>query len=183
MNTQITVVLLLSIVLATAGCTTNQGNNTSNQSGMALNSSAFSNDGAIPVKYTAKGDNLSPPLSWSSAPNNTKSFAVLCQDPDAAGGNFTHWIIFNLPANTSQLNEAVPANGTLANGAKQGNNDFGKVGYSGPDPPSGVHHYVFTVYALDSELNLNPGANKSDFLNAIKGHVLAQGTLTGTYGQ
>jgi len=183
MKSKIIIVLILLSVIAFAGCTSYQNNTTGNKSSISLTSSAFSDNGMMPVKYTANGENVSPPLSWSSAPANTKSFAVLCQDPDSSSGDFTHWIIFNIPANTTQLNESVPQQGTLSNGAKQGTNDFGKIGYSGPNPPSGVHRYVFTVYALDVELNLNTGANKNDFLNAIKGHVLAQGTLTGKYGK
>lgn len=183
MESKLIIVMLLFMALATAGCTSNQVNNTTNHSNMVLTSNAFSEGGSIPVRYTDQGDNVSPPLSWSAAPANTKSYAVICQDPDSSSGDFTHWIIFNLPANTTQLNESIPPEGSLTNGAKQGTNDLGKIGYSGPDPPSGVHRYVFTVYALDINLNLNAGATKTDFLNAIKGHVLAQGILTGKYGK
>lgn len=118
-----------------------------------------------------------------SGTSKHQEFCNHMPDPDSSSGDFTHWIIFNIPSNTTGLNESIPLDGTLSNGAKQGTNDFGKIGYSGPDPPSGTHHYVFTIYALDCDLNLNMGANKTEFLKAIEGHVLAQGKLTGTYAK
>lgn len=175
---------LILLVVALSGCTSNNGNLTSvNNTSLALESSAFTENGMIPAKYTASGGNISPPLSWKSAPANTKSYAIICQDPDAKGGNFTHWIIFNIPANTTQLKEGIPPKEALENGAKQGKNDFGKIGYSGPNPPSGVHRYVFTIYALDTLLNLNGEISKDDFLKASHKHILSQGQLTGQYGK
>lgn len=183
MKSKFIIPLLLLSVIATAGCSSNQQNITGNISVLKLTSSAFQDGGAIPAKYTAGGDNVSPPLYWGSAPADTKSFAIICQDRDSSSGDFTHWIIYNIPSNTTQLSESIPPEGSLPNGAEQGMNDFGKIGYSGPDPPSGTHHYVFTVYALNTMLDLNPGISKSEFLNTIKEHVLAQGKLTGTYSK
>src|SRR5205085_2509689 len=124
-------------------------------------STAFSDGGMIPQQYTCDGANMSPPLSWSGLPAKTASLAVVTEDPDAPKGVFTHWISFNIPPAEAQMPERVAAERTLQSGARQGSNDFGKVGYGGPCPPSGSHRYVFKVYALDSMLNLDPGATKA----------------------
>ena len=149
---------------------------------MRLSSEAFANGQPIPDKYTCHGQDVSPPLQWSGAPSQTKSIALTCEDPDAPSGTFTHWVIFNVPATATGLAENVAKTGTLPDGSKQGKNSFGNIGYNGPCPPAGqAHHYIFKVYALDTTVSLDTGTQKEDLLNAINGHILAQGQWTGTY--
>ena len=149
-----------------------------------LSSTAFDEEANIPKQYTGDGKNVSPPLRWSDPPPETKSFALICDDPDAPRGTWVHWVLFNLPAEKRQLEESVPAQKGLDEGAKQGKNDFGKVGYGGPSPPAGKpHRYFFKLYALDTTLDLAPEATKDQLLAAMKGHVLAEGQLMGRYGR
>lgn len=146
-----------------------------------ITSPVFEDGGTIPAKYTCDGDNVSPPLNWGAVPNTTKSIALICDDPDAPMGTWVHWVLFNLPADTTKLSENIPPDKTLANGARQGTNDFRKIGYGGPCPPSGTHRYFFKIYAIDTVLDLQAGATKSDLLKAIQGHILAQGQIIGKY--
>ena len=149
---------------------------------ISLSSTVFKEEELIPVKYTCDGQDISPPLNWDAPPQGTQSFALIVDDPDAPGGVFTHWVIFNIPAGSRESPEAVPAQEQLPNGARQGKNDFGKIGYGGPCPPPGdPHRYRFTLYALDQPLGLKAGASKKQVLNAMEGHILAQGQLTGKY--
>ena len=153
------------------------------QVSMVLTSPVFQEGGRIPSKYSCDMDGVSPPLAWVGVPKGAKSVALIVDDPDAPRGIFTHWVIFNIPASENRLPENVPANGTLPNGAIQGNNGRGKIGYTSPCPPSGTHHYVFHLYALDTQLNLQAGATKQDLLAAITGHILAEAQLTGLYSR
>jgi hypothetical protein len=148
---------------------------------MKIISQAFDEGGMIPEKYTCDGINISPPLKWSSVPDGTKTLAIICDDLDAPMGTWVHWVIYNLPANIRELSEDVPTLEKLPTGAKQGRNDFKKIGYSGPCPPGGIHRYYFKIYALAKELNVEKGITKSDLLNAMKGHILSQGQLMGKY--
>jgi len=148
-----------------------------------LTSPAFADGGMIPPKFTCDGRSVSPALQWGPAPAGTKSWAVICNDPDAPGGNFVHWILYDLPAGETGVPEALPLDEVLDNGAKQGTTDYGSPGYSGPCPPSGVHRYVFRVFALDTVLSLPSEATEDRVLKAIKGHVLDEGKLTGKYGR
>jgi Raf kinase inhibitor-like YbhB/YbcL family protein len=151
---------------------------------IALTSAAFREGEAIPRPYTADGKDVSPPLRWADPPPGTKGFALVCDDPDAPGGAFVHWVLFNLPADRRELPEGVPAREELDGGAKQGKNDFGKVGYGGPAPPPGApHRYVFRLYALDTPLDLAAGATQGQLIPAMRGHVLAEGQLMGRYGR
>jgi Raf kinase inhibitor-like YbhB/YbcL family protein len=150
---------------------------------MQLTSSAFGESENIPKRYTDDGENVSPPLRWSGAPDGTKSFALICDDPDAPRGTWVHWVLYNLPADKNELAESVPAREELPNGARQGKNDFGKIGYGGPAPPSGTHRYYFKLYALDTVLNLPAGATKQKLEQAMKGHILTRGELMGNYGR
>ena len=153
-----------------------------NEVGMVLFSTAFVEGGKIPVKYTADGQNISPPLDWSDSSQLTKTFALIVDDPDAPGGVFTHWVIFDIPANNRHLDEGISTQGQLENGELQGKNDFGKIGYTGPAPPSGsTHHYRFTIYALDNSLDLKFGASKQQLIVAMNRHILARGQLIGVY--
>jgi Raf kinase inhibitor-like YbhB/YbcL family protein len=147
-----------------------------------VTSTAFEDGQPIPEKYSGQGDNVSPPLQWSDASQQTKSFALICEDPDAPSGTFTHWLVYNLPPTTMSLDENVPKGQSMVYGFLQGKNGFGNVGYGGPAPPSGeVHHYVFKVYALDIILLLPGGGDRSDLLSAMDGHVIGEGELTGTF--
>ena len=148
---------------------------------MDITSSAFNEGAMIPEKYTCDGPNISPPLKWSDAPEETKSFAIICEDPDAPSGIWVHWVLFNLPVNVKELPENIPAIGKLSNGAKQGKNDFGKIGYGGPCPPGGTHRYFFQVYALTKELDLEAGISKSELISAMEGNILSEGQIMGKY--
>jgi len=149
---------------------------------LTVQSSAFAGGAMIPAQFSGDGKDISPELTWSKVPAQTKSIAVTCTDPDAPGGTWWHWIVFNLPPSTVQLAEGQSKSPTLPSGASQGNNDFDKTGYNGPAPPKGaVHHYHFTVFALDNKLALKAGCSKAELLAALKGHILARGEHVGTY--
>jgi Raf kinase inhibitor-like YbhB/YbcL family protein len=149
-----------------------------------LTSPAFQAGATIPKQHTGDGADRSPPLHWSEPPSGTKSLALICDDPDAPRGTWVHWVLFNLPAQTRELEEGVKTNDVLASGAKQGKNDFGNIGYGGPAPPKGKpHRYFFKLYALDVVLELAPGATKAQLVEAMRGHILAEGQLTGNYGR
>ena len=149
---------------------------------LSLSSPIFPEGEKIPVKYTCDGQDISPPLMWGKPPPGTQAFALIMDDPDAPGGVFTHWVIFNLPVDSRELPEAVTRENQLENKALQGMTGFGRVGYGGPCPPTGpAHHYLFSLYALDQPLDLNAGASKRQVLDAMQGHILAQGQLTGIY--
>ena len=148
---------------------------------MEIKSTAFKQGARIPSKHTCDGMDVSPPLGWGNAPAGTKNFALICDDPDAPMGTWVHWVIYDIPASTANLPEKVPPLKELTNGAKQGMNDFRAIGYGGPCPPSGEHRYFFKLYALDAPTGLKPGANKSQLLDAMKGHILGEVELVGKY--
>jgi Raf kinase inhibitor-like YbhB/YbcL family protein len=145
---------------------------------MILTSSAFADGGTIPARHARQGGNVSPPLAWSGAPAGTLSFALIVDDPDAPSGDWVHWVVYNLPADTIGLSEGIT---TLPGGAAQGKNGWGAAQYDGPQPPRGTHRYVFKLYALDVVLDLDPGASKATLLQAMEGHVLARAQLIGNY--
>ncbi|MCS7132625.1 MAG: YbhB/YbcL family Raf kinase inhibitor-like protein [Aigarchaeota archaeon] len=150
----------------------------------SLTSSAFRDEEEIPDKYTCEGADISPPLRWEGYPKETISFVLIVEDPDAPSGTFMHWVIYNIPADVNELDEGVPKVERLPFGALQGVNDFNEVGYSGPCPPPGKpHRYVFKMYALDTMLDLEPGASEDDVFKAMSGHILAEATLTGIYSR
>ncbi len=148
---------------------------------LTVTSPAFQEGAMIPRKYTCDGDNVSPPLQWGAVPPEAKSLALISDDPDAPVGIWVHWVLFNLPPAETGLPENVPPDRALKNGAAQGTNDFRKPGYGGPCPPGGTHRYYFKVYALDTALDLKPGATKAQVEKAMQGHILAQGQLMGKY--
>jgi Raf kinase inhibitor-like YbhB/YbcL family protein len=150
---------------------------------MRVQSPAFAEGSRIPRSYTCDGKDVSPPLSWSGVPEGAKSLALICDDPDAPGKTWVHWVLFNLPPATRELPEGVPARASVSGGGVQGANDFRKLGYGGPCPPGGTHRYVFKLYALDLLLDLAAGATKAELEDAIEGHVLGQATLTGKYSR
>jgi hypothetical protein len=147
-----------------------------------LTTTAFANGQPIPDRHAFDDDDLSPALRWSDVPPPTKSLALICDDPDAPMGTWVHWVIYDLPPTTAGLSEGVPKSPELANGAKQGVNDYKRIGYGGPAPPPGKpHRYFFKLYALDIKPDLKPGLAKKDLLKTMEGHVLAEGQLMGTY--
>ena len=146
-----------------------------------FSSPAFTAGGAIPAHYTCSGNGVSPALEWGAPPGDTKTFALTLADPDAPSGTFTHWVIYNIPAASRGLAEAVAPGAQLADGSLQGMNSAGQQGYTGPCPPSGTPHYTFVLYALDTVLTLGPGATRDDIVSAVQGHILAMAQLVGTY--
>ncbi len=176
-------VLLVAVVLLAlvSGCVEQDSGLEGGDVSISIVSSAFQHDGAIPLRYTCDGDNVSPPLSWGEVPGNTKSLALICEDPDSPR-KFVHWLLYNIPPDVTVLQEGIPMGELVEGHAMQGRNDFGDIGYGGPCPPEGsTHHYHFTLYALDTMLDLDAGATKHELENAIGGHVLGHGRLTGTY--
>jgi Raf kinase inhibitor-like YbhB/YbcL family protein len=158
-------------------------------SGAAVNvaitlSSSSLQDGRIPREFTCDGADQSPPLAWTAPPASTKSLVLTETDPDAPGGTFTHWVLYNLPANTNALAASVPKQEQLPDGSRQGRNDFGKIGYGGSCPPQGTtHRYFFDLFALDTNLNVPAGATRAQIEDAMNTHVLARGKLMARYGR
>lgn len=151
---------------------------------LTLTSSAFVEGASIPSKHTCDGADSSPPLAWSGAPTPTRNFALIADDPDAPAGTWVHWVIFDLSGVMHALPEGVAKAESVLAGARQGRNDFKRIGYGGPCPPPGKpHHYRFTLHALDGPLGLEAGATKAQVERAMEGHVLARARLTGTYGR
>ncbi len=150
---------------------------------MELHTTAFAPSEFIPAGNSCEGADSSPDLSWSGAPDETKSFALIVDDPDAPGGTYVHWVLFNIPAAWTSLPAGFPAAERTADGVVQGINDFGNTGYGGPCPPvgHGVHRYFFKFYALDTILDLGAGATKADLETAMDGHVLADARIMGRY--
>jgi Raf kinase inhibitor-like YbhB/YbcL family protein len=151
---------------------------------LQLQTAAFKPGGNIPARYTCDGPDVSPALAWNGAPAGTLTFAVVMEDPDAPGGTWVHWLMYEVPASVAELPEAVPAQIELPSGARQGRNDFRRVGYGGPCPPRGpAHRYFFRLYALDAKLNVRAGAAKADLDRAMRGHVVAEAELMGRYAR
>jgi len=149
---------------------------------MQLTSTAFQQGGEIPAHYTSDGKNVSPELNWQDIPDKIKSSVLIVHDPDAPRtGGFTHWVLYNIPAETRHIDENVSHEERITGIGLQGKNDSGKIGYIGPAPPSGTHRYFFRLFAIDKMLDLAPGATHHQISAAIKGHILAQAELMGTY--
>ena len=143
---------------------------------------AFADGGEIPKRHTCSGADLSPALSWDGVSPAAHSLALIVDDPDAPGGTWTHWLIWNIPAHLTALPEGVPAEDVLQNGARQGRNDFHRIGYGGPCPPPGkAHRYFFKLHALDTALDLKAGASRKELDRAMKGHIVSQAEWMGTY--
>lgn len=153
--------------------------------GFQMVSSDFEAGATIPRPFTCEGSDVSPALLWSGAPDGTASFALICDDPDAPGKTWTHWVIFNIPAESLGLVQRVQPHETLPDGSRQGLNDFSKIGYGGPCPPRGhgAHRYYFKLYALDTLLDLAPRARKDALIQAMDGHILGQAELMGRYAR
>lgn len=149
-----------------------------------ISSRAFRNGMRIPSRYTCEGDDLSPPLSWRDAPSGTRSYALICEDPDSTSGLWTHWLVYDIPGDLNKLEEGLPLTEFLPSGAKQGLNTDGEVGYSGPCPPMGrAHRYVFRILAVSSRLPLRPASPRKDLEEALRGLVIARAEIVGLYGR
>jgi Raf kinase inhibitor-like YbhB/YbcL family protein len=149
---------------------------------MQLTSAAFQQGAEIPSVFTSDGEDVSPELSWKDAPAATKSFVLIMHDPDAPReGGFTHWVVYNIPAETGHIEQNTPLRDQIPGLGMQGKNDAGRVGYMGPAPPSGTHRYFLRLFALDTMLDLKPEASHKQVSSAMRGHILAQAELMGTY--
>ncbi len=170
---------VLVCLLLFAGCTGKKESTTPSggESSMKISSSAFVHAGTIPSKYTCAGADISPPLTFSNIPEDVESLALIVDDPDAPAGTWVHWVVWNIPAEVSKLEEDEKIT------YSRGKNDFGKLEYGGPCPPSGTHRYFFKLYALDTTLDLQEGATKARLVDAMDGHILAEATLMGKYSR
>ncbi len=151
---------------------------------LTIQSSAFSNNEPIPVRFTADGEDISPPLSWPDVPDKATELALIVDDPDAPGSQpWVHWVIYKIPVGISGLGEGIATTERPSEpvGSMQGKNSWGNTGYGGPSPPSGLHHYHFKLYALDAKLNVAAGLDKTALLAAMEGHIIAEAELVGTY--
>jgi len=167
----LTVLLVISFIFAGG-----------NAMAFTIKSAVFGDNELMPAKYTCKGEDVSPPLTWKDLPQGTKSIAVICDDPDAPFVTWVHWVIYNVPADASGLPEGIPPKEKLPNGSLQGKNSFRKIGYGGPcPPPGGPHRYFFKIYALDSPLEVKAGLGKKELLNAMQGHLLGKTQIIGKF--
>lgn len=173
------------VVMAFVSCGGNGAANPKMEEGnMKLTSTAFKDGEMMAVNFGYEYENISPGLAWEGIPDNTESLALICTDPDAPSGEWTHWVVWGILPVLKSLDENQPKTGMLVNGASQGVNDFGQIGWDGPSPPSGTHRYVFTLYALDVNLwhdkTLVTGkSTKDELLKVMQGHILGEATLTG----
>jgi Raf kinase inhibitor-like YbhB/YbcL family protein len=181
---KLSILLILASHFVCVGCNQSPKELQTGEAPMSieLTSTAFQAGAAIPKEYTGDGADLSPPLRWSEPPPSTETIALICDDPDAPRGTWVHWVLFNLPAQTGELEEGIFSSKLVNKGATEGKNDFGNIRYNGPAPPRGkLHRYFFKLYALGVKLKLAEGATKAQLEAAMKGHILAQGELMGTY--
>lgn len=175
-------ILLIPAILF-CGCEKKQDpqNKEAEKMTIKITSTAFEQEGMIPPKYTADGENISPPLTWDTVPEGTVTIALISDDPDAPMGTWVHWVMWNVPPDKTGLPENVPPDPNLPDGSIQGITDFGNPGYGGPAPPSGTHRYFFKIYALDTKLDLPESSTKINLVRAMQGHILAEGELMGKY--
>lgn len=182
-------ILLAALFLGLAGCSRGSAGDkgTKPDKGdetMEITSSAFKNEEMIPSKYTCDGADINHDLAWTGVPAEAKSLALINDDPDAPVGLWVHWVVYNIPPSANGLPQDVDKKAsTLKHGAMQGTNSWGRIGYGGPCPPSGTHRYFFKLYALDTVLDLKPGAKKDAVEAAMKGHILSQAVLMGRYSR
>ena len=174
--------IMLTLCLAFLSCS-GTGDATKKSTVIEVKSTAFGHRTTMPGKYTCDGADVSPQLEWQNAPAETKTFAVICDTPDAPSGTWVHWVMYDIPASVTKLPEFVPRNVQLNIGARQGKNDFDQIGYAGPCLPAGEHRFFFKVYALDGPTSLKGGATKDELFLAMKDHILAEGELMGIYAR
>jgi Raf kinase inhibitor-like YbhB/YbcL family protein len=181
---RLVVIAFVSVVILCVVCVLVYKNNREERSGssLKLTSVSFQADGDIPSRFTCDAQDVSPGLNWAAPPAETRSFALIADDPDAPTKTIVHWVLYDLPAGARSLPEGIAKDATLPDGSRQGTNDHGTIGYSGPCPPRGAtHHYFFKLYALDSMIDLKPDAGKEDLERAMEGHILAQSQLIGRF--
>jgi Raf kinase inhibitor-like YbhB/YbcL family protein len=177
-------VIVLLLLASFSGCISNNTEEERIMETISVYSDVFEEGGTLSKEYTCDGKNISPDIGWKGIPEGTKSIALIMDDPDAPGRTFVHWVIYNIPEESTGLPPGVSKNESLSDGSLQGKNDLGEIGYYGPCPPPGKpHRYFFKVYALDTKLDLKSGVNKSKLEDTISGHVLAKGELIGKYGR
>jgi Raf kinase inhibitor-like YbhB/YbcL family protein len=185
-------ITLIGLIVIISGCTVVKENadikdkGVDNMQNISVSSEAFREGEKIPPEYTCDGSDVSPALSWAGLPAGTKSITLIMDDPDAPGGTFVHWVLYNIPPDTQKLPKGIPGDRTLPDGSVHGSTSFGrnKIGYGGPCPPPGnPHRYYFKVYSLDKRLPLAPGASKAEVEKAMSGHLLAKGEVMGKYGR
>lgn len=176
---KINVIILVLLFLFVIGCMSKEEYDMEK---ILVLAEGFKDGGMIPVDNTCDGKDKSPAISLKGIPEGTKSIVLIMDDPDAPGGTFTHWVLYNIPPDTELLSGGIPRKKTLSDESMQGMNDFGDSGYGGPCPPRGnPHRYYFKVYALDTMLNIPAGASKTEIENAMKNHILENGVLMGKY--
>jgi Raf kinase inhibitor-like YbhB/YbcL family protein len=174
--------LLVCLILAGFATSGQRGSAAGPVEKFEITSTAFAPGGEIPREFTCDGSNSSPALKWTAPPKGTKSLALIVDDPDAPVGTWVHWVIYDLPPEARELAAKMPLDGELADGTRQGRNDFRRLGYGGPCPPPGpAHRYFFKLYALDAKLDSKPGLTKSELEKAMQGHTLARAELMGRY--
>ncbi len=173
-----------AMIALAGGCSNADAKAKGGKMTIQITSSAFTQGQPIPKKYTGDGVDVSPPLAWSNLPTGVKELALICDDPDAPNGDWVHWVLYKIPADTKGLPEAVPTTPKLKEpaGALQGKNSWPSTGYRGPAPPAGKpHRYYFKLFALDAPLQAEPGLDKKSLLKKMEGHILGQGEVMGTY--
>ena len=175
-------IVMILILMVFVSCS-KSGEGAKKVAALEVKSTAFGHAMSMSDKYTCDDMDISPPLEWKNAPAGTKSFAIICETPDAPTGNWVQWVIYDIPAEMTNLPQSVAKTEQLDFGARQGKNDFDQLGYSGPCLPAGQHRFFFRVYALDGPTNLKAGAKKEELVEAMKGHILAEGSLMGVYGR
>lgn len=175
------IIFSVIVVLLITGINFSQIKTKGKKMEIKLESPAFKNGDFIPSKYTCDGENISPALHWNKPSDKVKHYCLIVEDPDAPSGTFVHWIVFDIPANITTLNEDITNQKNLPDSAEMGTNDGRRIGYFGPCPPSGTHRYYFRIYAIDSVLKLDAGATKAAVMRAMEGHVIAKGELMGKY--
>jgi Raf kinase inhibitor-like YbhB/YbcL family protein len=181
---RLVVIAFIFVAILCVVCVFLYKNNWEERSGPSLNlgSASFQADGDIPAKFTCDAQDVSPALNWAAPPPETRSFALIADDPDAPTKTIVHWVLYDVPVGARSLPEGIAKDATLPDGSRQGTNDHGTIGYSGPCPPRGAtHHYFFKLYALDSMVDLKPDAGKEDLELAMEGHILAQSQLIGRF--
>ena len=174
---------VLAVLVATGGCRKAAPADTA-PTRLQVTSADIADGAAVPQQFTCDGGSVSPELAWERVPAETRSFTVIVRDPDAPGGTFMHWVIYDLPPKILGVKQGIAAEEQLPDGSMQGVNSDKGIGYYGPCPPAGkAHRYEFTVYAVDEMLSVPPGASEEQVMRAMRGHVLAEGTLVGRYGR
>lgn len=175
--------LLIVFFFLVFGSCSKTGDTTKKGPALDVKSTAFGNARSMPEKYTCDGADISPPLEWRNTPAGTKAFAIICDTPDAPTGTWVHWVLYDIPVEVTKLPESVVKKDQLDIGARQGKNDYDQIGYNGPCLPAGEHRFFFRLYALDGFTNMKAGATKDELMNAMKGHILAEGVLMGVYAR